>query len=86
METIRQRQVAKMIQLAMSELMQKDLPHIFERFYRGSQIDREAMVGTGLGLGIVSEIVSLHNGRINVSSTPNQGATFTVRLPIAPQQ
>jgi len=65
---------------------QEDLPHIFERFYRGSQIDREAMVGTGLGLGIVSEIVSLHNGRINVSSTPNQGATFTVRLPITPQQ
>lgn len=65
---------------------QEDLPHIFERFYRGSQIDREAMAGTGLGLGIVSEIVALHNGRIDVSSTPNIGTTFTVHLPIAPPQ
>lgn len=65
---------------------QEDLPHIFERFYRGSQVDRESLIGTGLGLGIVSEIVSLHNGRIDVSSTPNQGTTFIVHLPMAPQQ
>ncbi|MBK8905971.1 MAG: response regulator [Anaerolineaceae bacterium] len=65
---------------------QEDLPHIFERFYRGSQVNRDEMIGTGLGLGIVSEIVSLHNGRIDVSSTPNQGATFTVHLPTAPEQ
>lgn len=64
----------------------EDLPHIFERFYRGSQVDREALMGTGLGLGIVSEIVSLHNGRIDVLSTPKQGTAFTVLLPAAPKQ
>ena len=62
---------------------EEDLPHIFERFYRGAQVDRDAIVGTGLGLGIVSEIVALHNGRIEVSSTPNQGSHFTVTLPVA---
>lgn len=65
---------------------QEDLPHIFERFYRGSQVDRDALVGTGLGLGIVSEIVSMHNGRINVTSTPNKGTVFLVNLPIAQER
>ncbi|MEZ4595126.1 MAG: hybrid sensor histidine kinase/response regulator, partial [Chloroflexota bacterium] len=46
---------------------QDNLPHIFERFYRGSQIDRKTMTGTGLGLGIVKEIVNRHNGRIQVT-------------------
>ncbi len=64
---------------------EEDLPHIFDRFYRGSQINRDKNMGTGLGLGIVNEIVALHNGRISVSSTPNQGSTFTVVLPAAPQ-
>lgn len=61
----------------------EDLPHIFERFYRGSQVDRDTLIGTGLGLGIVSEIVALHNGRIDVFSTPNQGSTFVIFLPTA---
>jgi signal transduction histidine kinase len=64
---------------------EEDLPYIFDRFYRGSQINRDNNMGTGLGLGIVNEIVALHNGRISVSSTPNQGSTFTVILPAAPQ-
>ncbi|MCA9917516.1 MAG: response regulator [Anaerolineales bacterium] len=67
-------------------ILEQDLPHIFERFYRGSQIDRKAMTGTGLGLGIVKEIVEKHNGRIQVSSTVNQGTTFTVFLPTAPKE
>jgi signal transduction histidine kinase len=61
----------------------EDLPHIFDRFYRGSQINRDKIMGTGLGLGIVHEIVSLHNGRIHVRSSPNQGSTFTIYLPAA---
>lgn len=64
----------------------EDLPHIFERFYRGSQIDRDVLIGTGLGLGIVKEIVTSHNGRISVKSTINKGSSFTVTLPSAPQE
>lgn len=65
---------------------EEDLPHIFERFYRGTQVDRETVVGSGLGLGIVNEIVTLHHGHISVNSTLNQGTTFTVTLPVAPQE
>lgn len=64
---------------------QEEISHIFERFYRGTQIDRDKISGTGLGLGIVNEIVAMHNGRIHVISTPNQGTCFTVSLPAAPQ-
>lgn len=67
-------------------IAEEDLPYIFDRFYRGSHIDRDKFMGTGLGLGIVHEIVSLYNGRISVSSTPSQGSTFTVFLPAALQE
>lgn len=49
--------------------------HIFERFYKGKQ------GGLGLGLAIVRELVTAHNGSIEVSSAPEQGTTFTIRLP-----
>ncbi|GJM42159.1 MAG: hypothetical protein DHS20C20_24410 [Ardenticatenaceae bacterium] len=64
----------------------EDLPYIFDRFYRGSHIDKKKMVGTGLGLGIVSEIVNLHNGRIDVTNNTKEGSTFTVTLPTPPQE
>ncbi|MBN1886469.1 MAG: response regulator [Thermoflexales bacterium] len=53
---------------------------LFERF---SQIDRETMEqpGTGIGLFIVKNIVTLHEGDIRVSSTPGMGSTFTISLP-----
>jgi signal transduction histidine kinase len=60
----------------------EDLPHIFERFYRG-KIGRESgEPGTGLGLSICMEIVELHQGRIEVTSDEDQGTIFTVYLPI----
>jgi signal transduction histidine kinase len=55
-----------------------DLPHIFERFYRG----RNGRSSTGLGLSIVKWIVEEHHGEITVASEPGQGASFTIRLPI----
>jgi len=51
------------------------LPHIFERFYKGAQ------GGLGLGLAIVRELVTAHNGTIEVVSEPQRGTTFTLRLP-----
>jgi signal transduction histidine kinase len=62
---------------------QDELARVFERFY---QIDksraRGEKTGTGLGLAISREIVEAHGGRIAASSTPGQGATFTVWLPL----
>jgi len=61
----------------------KDLPCIFNRFYRAeisrTKTDKE---GYGLGLSIAKSIVDRHHGKIEVSSTPGKGSTFTVQLPI----
>ncbi|MCA9901498.1 MAG: response regulator [Anaerolineales bacterium] len=55
----------------------EDLPHIFERFYRG-QIGRESGVsGTGLGLALCYEIMERHEGRITAESIPGMGSKFT---------
>jgi PAS domain S-box-containing protein len=55
---------------------------IFERFEREKSAGRHA--GFGLGLYIVRQLVEVHGGTIRVESTPGQGATFTVELPLAP--
>jgi PAS domain S-box-containing protein len=60
-----------------------DLPHLFERFYRGQQPDGQEIPGTGLGLGIVKEIVDQHGGHISVESELGKGSTFTIYLPLA---
>ena len=54
---------------------------IFERFYRVHR-DGEMESGAGLGLFIVSEMVRLHGGRIDLESTPGKGTVFTVHLPL----
>jgi PAS domain S-box-containing protein len=59
----------------------EDLPHIFERFYRGKVGRESGEPGTGLGLSICKEIVELHQGRIEVASDEDQGTIFTVYLP-----
>jgi two-component system CheB/CheR fusion protein len=56
---------------------------IFERFSRGSQLRASQGSGLGLGLFIVREIVHAHAGEVSVDSTPGEGATFIVRLPLA---
>ncbi len=62
-----------------------DLPHIFERFYRGQDARATHSDGSGLGLAIVKYIVDAHGGSIDVTSEPGCGTTFTVDLPLAPQ-
>jgi two-component system, OmpR family, phosphate regulon sensor histidine kinase PhoR len=59
-----------------------DQPHIFNKFYRGSNVPKYAK-GTGLGLSIVKSVVDNHRGRIWVDSIPGQGSTFTIVLPVA---
>jgi len=57
-----------------------ELPHIFERFYRGSSANEARGSGSGLGLAIVKSIVDMHAGRINVESRVGHGSTFSVIL------
>jgi signal transduction histidine kinase len=58
-----------------------DLPHIFERFRRGRNVEGR-IPGTGIGLAGVQRIVELHHGTISVDSSLGEGTTFTIRLPL----
>jgi signal transduction histidine kinase len=60
----------------------KDLPHIFEKFYRVADTERAAL-GTGLGLKIVKQIVDAHGSHITVDSEVNVGTTFSFTLKMA---
>jgi signal transduction histidine kinase len=61
----------------------QELPHIFDRFFRGASPRAMQISGTGLGLAIVKEIVQLHGGRITVESEVDRGSVFTVWVPCA---
>ena len=58
-----------------------DLPHVFDRYYRGEKSRNQATGGTGLGLAIAKGIVEAHGGQIGVLSSPGQGARFYFWLP-----
>ena len=60
----------------------ESLPHIFERFYRVRS--ERTITGTGLGLYICRQIIKAHRGKIWAESTPGQGTTFFIELPINP--
>ncbi len=62
---------------------QNELPHLFDRFYRGSGARAGTVEGTGLGLALSKAIVQAYGGRIDVESAPLSGAIFRVRLPLA---
>ncbi len=64
-------------------ISEKDLPHIFERFYRCDPSRSQA--GTGLGLSFARAVARAHNGDITVTSTPDKGSTFTVIIPKSQQ-
>jgi signal transduction histidine kinase len=57
---------------------EEDLPHIFERFYRGSRTGKRT--GTGLGLAIAKKIVELHGGNISVQTKQGEGTTISFEL------
>ena len=66
-------------------IAKKDIPHIFERFYRADPARSKSVGGSGLGLAIVDWLVHAHDGTISVESDPGKGSTFTVMLPLAPE-
>lgn len=59
------------------------LPRLTERFYRVDVGESRAQGGTGLGLALVKHILNRHHGRLSIDSKEGEGATFTVRLPLA---
>jgi signal transduction histidine kinase len=65
-------------------ILPEELPHIFERFYRGSASRKTKAPGTGLGLAISQEILGRMGGKISVVSEPGQGSTFTIWMPAMP--
>jgi signal transduction histidine kinase len=62
---------------------QRDLPRIFERFYRVDRARSRETGGTGLGLAIVKHVAENHGGEVTVTSELAAGSTFEVRLPVA---
>ena len=60
--------------------------HIFERFGRGSDTTSARKDGSGLGLSIVAAIARAHGGRVQVDSSPGNGAVFTIAVPVRPPE
>jgi signal transduction histidine kinase len=63
----------------------RDLPHIFEPFYRGGDATARQIHGSGLGLSLVKRIMDEIGGRITVRTDAGKGSAFTLHLPLAPE-
>ncbi|MDF2815886.1 MAG: histidine kinase, partial [Paenibacillus sp.] len=86
MSLLGENQEAERIRIVISDtgigIPKKDLPRIFERFYRVDKARSRSSGGTGLGLSIVKHLVELHGGTIRVESDLGIGSRFTIDLPI----
>jgi len=66
-------------------LTQEQASRVFERFYRADQARGRRTGGSGLGLAIVAALIGAHGGTVSVDTAPQQGATFRITLPLAPE-
>lgn len=62
-------------------IAESDLPHIFERFFRGANVSQSTIPGSGLGLSVAEKIVLLHQGQLTIQSTLGAGTSVRVWLP-----
>lgn len=63
-------------------IVQEDIPHIFDHFYRGDKSRDRKSGGSGLGLAIVKQLVEIHGGKVAVESKLGEGSVFQILLPI----
>jgi PAS domain S-box-containing protein len=80
----------KAIRVAVSDtgvgIPQTELSHLFQRFYRASNVDERQISGLGIGLYVVKELVTLHGGTVDVVSEEGFGSTFIITLPLFEDQ
>jgi signal transduction histidine kinase len=62
---------------------EEEQQHLFTRFFRSSLAQRSAIQGSGLGLSLARAVAEEHGGTLQVDSRPGEGATFSVRIPLA---
>jgi signal transduction histidine kinase len=67
-------------------ISEKNLPHVFDRFWQADGSAKRKYQGVGIGLALVKELVELQGGKVEVRSQEGQGTTFTVRLPYQPAE
>jgi signal transduction histidine kinase len=83
---VRLRQEGDQVVLAVEDtgtgIARADLPRLFDRFHRGTNLRGRTFEGSGIGLALVRELVKLHGGSIEVQSEEGQGAAFRVTMPI----
>lgn len=80
--TKKHREIALSVQDYGIGISEKERKHIFEPFYRARDVRESDIRGNGLGLALVQTIVERHKGRITLDSTPGEGSTFIVHLPV----
>jgi signal transduction histidine kinase len=64
-------------------IAERDIPHVFEPFYRSAEVRRSGSPGSGLGLAIVRRLTTAFEGTITVASRPQRGTRFTISLPLS---
>jgi signal transduction histidine kinase len=62
-------------------ISEKNLPHVFDRFWQADGSSKRKYQGVGIGLALVKELVEIHGGKVTVQSQEGKGTTFTVTLP-----
>ena len=87
LDTLRNQKGAACVRLTVTNggapINAEKLPHLFDRFYRVDETRSDSVEGYGLGLSLARNIVEAHKGSIEVTSTAEEGTTFTVVLPQA---